>query len=156
MKRVIHPIAGTLSLLTIITFWLSTAVGELLGSQATVVAIKTTIPWGFVWLVPALVATGVTGLVMARGRRAGLIGKKLARMPWIAANGILILMPAALFLAYKARAGEFDAAFHAVQAVELAAGAANIMLLSLNMRDGLRMTHRLRRRQVQWSGIRSS
>jgi hypothetical protein len=64
----------------------------------------------------------------------------------IAANGLLILIPAALFLASKARHGEFDTAFYSVQAIELIAGAANIMLLALNMRDGLRMTGRLRRR----------
>ena len=41
-------------------------------------------------------------------------------------------------------AGEFDTAFYAVQALELAAGATNIMLLGLNMRDGLKMTGRFR------------
>jgi hypothetical protein len=40
--------------------------------------------------------------------------------------------------------GEFDTAFYAVQALELAAGAANITLLGLNMRDGLRMKGRFR------------
>jgi hypothetical protein len=38
--------------------------------------------------------------------------------------------------------------FYAVQALELVGGAANITLLSLNMRDGLRMKGRLRRRPV--------
>ena len=66
-------------------------------------------------------------------------------MPFIAANGVLILIPSALFLASKARAVEFDTAFYAVQALELAAGAANITLLGLNMRDGVRMKGRFRR-----------
>jgi hypothetical protein len=39
------------------------------------------------------------------------------------ANGILVLIPAALFLASKAQAAEFDTTFYAVQAHELAAGA---------------------------------
>ncbi len=60
-------------------------------------------------------------------------------MPIIAANGILILIPSALFLASKADAREFDTAFYAVQTLELVAGAANIALLGLNMRDGLKM-----------------
>jgi hypothetical protein len=63
----------------------------------------------------------------------------------IAANGILILIPSALFLASKARAGEFDAAFHATQALELIAGATNIALLSRNMLDGLKLKDRFRR-----------
>jgi hypothetical protein len=77
-----------------------------------------------------------------------LVGAKIKRMPLIAANGILVLVPAALFLAYKAGRAEFDALFYAVQALELLAGAANVALLGLNMRDGLRMKGRLRRRSA--------
>ena len=70
----------------------------------------------------------------------------MKRMRTIAANGILILIPSALFLAAKARAAEFDNAFSLVQALELIAGATNIALLALNMRDGLRIKGRFRRR----------
>lgn len=128
MPRIIHPIAGLIAILTIATFWLSTAISELFASQATVIAIKTAIPWGFILLVPALAATGGSGFFLSKGQRQGLVGAKLKRMPFIAANGLLVLIPAALFLASKARAGEFDAAFYAVQALELAAGAVNITL----------------------------
>lgn len=146
MIRIIHPVAGALALVTIATFWLSTAVSELLASEPTVAAVKTAIPWGFLLLIPALMAAGGSGVVLAKGRRAGRIGAKLRRMPFIAANGILVLVPAALFLASKARATDFDTVFYAVQALELVAGAANVTLLGLNMRDGLKMTGRLRRR----------
>lgn len=148
MLKIIHPLAGAIAILTIAIFWLSTAVVELIGSAATVVAVKTTIPWGFLLLIPALAAAGGSGLALATGRRGGLIGAKLKRMPFIAANGVLILIPSALYLAFKARAGEFDASFDAVQALELAAGATNIALLGLNMRDGLRMKGWLRARQA--------
>ena len=144
MKKTIHAIAGALALLTIATFWLSTAVTELFGSAAAVVAVKTAIPWGFLLLIPALMAAGGSGFALARGRRGGLIGAKARRMPWIAANGVLILIPSALYLAGKSQAGAFDTAFYAVQALELLAGAANIALLGLNMRDGLKMKKRLR------------
>jgi hypothetical protein len=66
-------------------------------------------------------------------------------MPFIAGNGILILIPSALFLAAKADAVEFDTMFYAVQTLELIAGATNITLLSLNIRDGLMLAGRLRR-----------
>ena len=148
MLKIIHPLAGAIAILTIATFWLSTAVVELIGSAAAVVAVKTTIPWGFLLLIPALAAAGGSGLALAAGRRGGLIGAKLKRMPFIAANGVLILIPSALYLAFKARAVEFDASFDAVQALELAAGATNIALLGLNMRDGLRMKGWLRARQA--------
>jgi hypothetical protein len=151
MPKIVHPIAGALALLTIATFWLSTAFSELFASEATVIAVKTAIPWGFLLLIPALAAAGGSGFALAKGRRAGPVGAKIRRMPWIAANGILILIPAALFLASKARAAEFDTVFYAVQALELAAGATNVTLLSLNMRDGLKMKGRLRRRPTDSS-----
>lgn len=58
MIKTIHPVAGALSIFTIVTFWLSTALSELFASQATVIAIKTAIPWGFLVLIPALAAAG--------------------------------------------------------------------------------------------------
>ena len=146
MMKFVHPIAGALAIVTIATFWLSTAFSELFGSQALVVAVKTAIPWGFLILVPALAGAGGTGFKLARGRRAGLVGAKAKRMPLIAANGTLVLIPCAFFLAYKAQAGAFDTGFYLVQGLELLAGAANFTLLGLNMRDGLRMKGRLRRK----------
>ncbi len=146
MPRPIHPIAGALALLTILTFWLSTALSELFGSTAAVVAVKTAIPWGFLILIPALAATCASGFALARGRSGALIAHKTRRMPIIAANGLLILIPCTLFLSYQAQAGRFDTAFILVQALELAAGLVNIALLSLNLRDGLRL--RPARRQV--------
>jgi hypothetical protein len=146
MTKLIHPIAGAVALLTIATFWLSTVVSELFGSEADIIAIKTTIPWGLLILVPAMAAVCGSGFALAQGRRAGLVGVKARRMPWIALNGILVLIPAGLFLAAKASNAEFDPVFCAVQAIELLAGAANITLLGLSMRDGLKMKGRLRRR----------
>jgi hypothetical protein len=145
LAKLTHPVAGAIALLSIATFWLSTAISELFGSQALVILVKTSIPWGFLLLIPALMAAGGSGFALAKGRRAGIIGAKIKRMPLIAANGILILIPAALFLARKAKSGEFDTVFYTVQALELVAGATNITLLALNMRDGLKMKGRLRR-----------
>ena len=147
MTRMTHPLAGALAMLTIATFWLATALTELFGSHAIVATVKTAIPWGFGLLIPALMVAGGSGFVLAKGRpRAALVGAKVKRMRLIAANGVLILIPSALFLASKARAGEFDTTFYALQALELTAGAANLALLGLNMRDGLQMTGRLGRR----------
>jgi hypothetical protein len=145
MPKIIHPIAGFTATLTIATFWLSTAISELLLSDAAIAAVKTAIPWGLLLLVPALAAVGGSGVVLSQGRRQGLVGAKLKRMPLIAANGLLILIPATLFLASKARAGEFDTMFYLVQAVELLAGATNIALLGLSIRDGVKLGRSRRR-----------
>jgi len=146
MNKWIHPVAGAIAMLSIATFCLSTALTESFGSHEAIIAVKTAIPWGFLLVIPALMATGGSGFALSTGRRVGLVAAKLRRMPVIAANGALILIPAALFLASKARAGEFDAAFYAVQVIELVTGAVNITLLGLNMRDGLRIKGHLRPR----------
>ncbi|RWO54464.1 FAD-dependent oxidoreductase [Mesorhizobium sp.] len=148
MTKLIHPVAGTIALLTILTFWFSTVLAELFASDGTIIAVKTAIPWGFLLLVPAIAAAGGSGLALSGGRRAGVVGAKLRRMPVIAANGILVLIPSALFLAAKAHAAEFDSMFYAVQTLELIAGATNIALLSLNMRDGFKLSGRLNRQSV--------
>ena len=69
-------------------------------------------------------------------------------MPFIAFNGLLILLPSAFYLHAKAQAGVFDTSFYAVQVVELVAGAINFWLLSKNMRDGLKLAGRLRPKKV--------
>jgi len=139
MLKRLHPLAGALALLTILTFWMATVLAETLGATATVVAVKTAIPWGFLLLIPALAAVGGSGFALGRKRTGALIARKRRRMPFIAANGLLILVPSALFLSFKAQSGAFDGAFYTVQGLELIAGAVNITLLGLNLRDGLRL-----------------
>src|SRR5690606_19995999 len=104
MLKLLHPLAGGIALATIVTFWVSTVVSELFMDKLAVIAVKTSIPYGFLVLIPALAMAGGTGIRLAGGRRAGLVGAKLKRMPIIAANGIVILIPAAIFLAMRASA----------------------------------------------------
>ncbi|RLQ88971.1 hypothetical protein [Notoacmeibacter ruber] len=146
MTRIVHPIAGTLALLTILTFWLSTVFVELFGSTEMTVFVKEAIPWGFLVLIPALAVAGGSGRAL---NTFGLAHAKVKRMRIIAPNGVLVLVPSAFFLAWKAGGGQLDAVFYAVQAIELLAGALNIALLSLNMRDGLRLTGRMGGRNLK-------
>lgn len=70
-------------------------------------------------------------------------------MPFIAANGILVLIPCAIVLNRWAAAGSFDTTFYAIQALELLAGATNLVLMGLNIRDGLMMSGRMRPANAQ-------
>ena len=149
LLKITHPVAGLVALATIALFWVSTALAELFASEATVIALKTAIPWGFTWLIPALALTGGSGFLAANGRRGRIIDAKIRRMPIIAGTGLLVLIPAALFLSAKARGGDFDAAFYTVQAIELVAGASNVVLLALSARDGFKVSGRFRRRATQ-------
>ncbi len=93
---------------------------------------------------PALALTGASGVNLAGASHDALIRAKQRRMKIIAGNGHLILVPSAFYLASLAGRGEFGAHFYLVQAVELLAGATNLALMSLKLRDGLRLTGRLR------------
>ena len=145
MMKMIHPVAGTLALATILSFWLSTLLSELFADAATVALVKSLIPWGFLILVPAMALAGMSGFRLGKTWRGPVVAQKRKRMPVIAVNGILILIPAALYLSAKAQAGAFDTSFYIVQALELVAGAVNITLLGLNMRDGLQLSGKRRR-----------
>jgi uncharacterized membrane protein len=146
--RRIHPAAGFLGFLTILTFWTSTIAAEALGSHQAILAVKTGILWGMIVLIPSLAVAGATGFRLAGPISKGPVAAKKRRMPFIAANGILILIPCAVFLQRLAAAGDIGTTFYAVQAVELIAGATNITLMGLNIRDGVRMTRGRRAARV--------
>jgi hypothetical protein len=144
--RIIHVVAALLATLTIVLFFVSTALVEAFGTHEAVARLKSLIVMpGLFILVPAIAATGGTGFALARGWQGRLVGRKKRRMPFIAANGLLLLTPAAILLDRWASAGAFDARFYAIQAIELLAGATNLALMGLNIRDGLMLSGRLRR-----------
>ena len=145
MPKRIHLIAGILSPLCIATFFSSTVLVELFGLHAAVANLKSLIVTPGLWiLIPCLAATAGSGMYIGKSRRGRLVDNKTKRMPFIAANGLLVLVPCAIFLNRWASAGSFDTTFYVVQALELLAGATNVTLLALNVRDGLRLTGRLR------------
>jgi hypothetical protein len=142
MKSRLHAAAGTGAILCILVFWVSTLVSELFLSPEAVVTVKQGILRAMWFLIPALIATAGSGFALAKIRAGRLIEQKKRRMPFIALNGVLILLPSAYYLCQKATAGEFDHTFIAIQALELLAGAINLTLLALNFRDGLRLARR--------------
>jgi len=143
VKPKLHGFFGALALLCILTFWTATVVSELFLGQASVVAVKNAVLIGMWVLIPAMAATGGSGFSLARTRRGRLVEVKGRRMKAAAANGLLLLLPSAWLLASMANAGRFDGVFYALQGLELVAGAVNITLLALNMRDGLRLGGRI-------------
>ncbi len=149
MKRIIHPVAALTATLCIAVFFTSTVFVEFFGSHESVAMIKGLIlrPGLFI-LVPAIALTGGTGFALSKNRKAHLVKAKMRRMPFIALNGLLILLPSAIFLEHRAAAGLFDGGFYVVQVLELLAGAVNLTLMGLSMRDGLRLSGRLRHQKA--------
>lgn len=143
MIKFVHPVAGVIAFLTIICFWSATVISEMLGDPALILIVKQSIIWGLVLLIPAMAIAGASGTHRGGGRTGGLLTRKKKRMPFIAFNGLVILVPSAFFLVSKAQAGAFDTSFVAVQILELVAGGTNILLLWLNILDGFKMSGRL-------------
>ena len=143
MKSRIHAFAGIVGFLCILIFWTSTAYSELFTSHETVAAVKAMILRGMFILVPAMALAGGLGMSVGAKWKNPLAVAKKKRMPIIALNGLIILLPSAFYLAFKSDAGEFDNWFYAVQILELCAGALNLSLIGLNIRDGLRMKGRI-------------
>jgi hypothetical protein len=144
MTQRVHAISALTSVVIIATFFLATVIVELFGPPEVVARVKNLIlAPGILVLVPAIAATGGSGFALSQSGRGGLVDAKKRRMPFIAGNGLLILIPCAIFLDRWASQGIFDTRFHLVQAVELLAGGTNLVLMGLNIRDGLRLTGRL-------------
>lgn len=146
MTQRIHLFSGLLATLTIASFFSVSLFSELFGSPGTIVAVKAMIVMpGLFLVIPAIAVTGVSGFILSKSLQGRLIAAKMKRMPFIAANGVLILVPCAIFLNRWAAAGTFDTTFYLVQGLEFLAGATNLGLMGLNIRDGLRMSGRFRK-----------
>lgn len=140
-----HLVAGVIGTLCIASFFVSTVLVELLGSHETVAWLKSLVVMpGLFVLVPAIAITGGSSLFPSKSRRGRLVDAKKKRMPVIAANGLIVLVPCARLLNRWSAAGSFDTSFYVVQPIELLAGAANLSLMAMNIRDGLKMKGRRR------------
>ena len=136
----LHRFAALVATLCIALFFTSTLVVELVGTTESIVRIKSLILSPGLWiLIPAIAVTGITGAIMGQNSHNTFVVRKKKRMPFIALNGVVILIPAAYFLDHWASLGEFNATFYLVQGIELLAGAVNLTLMAMNMRDGLKL-----------------
>lgn len=138
----LHAATGALALAMILGFQAATLLAETLGTPATIAAVKQAIAWSLLALVPALASAGLTGRSLGQGCRLPVVATKQKRMAFAALNGLLVLVPAAITLARLSARGDFGPLFTAVQIAELTAGAVNVLLLGLNMRDGLALRAR--------------
>ncbi|WNG34358.1 hypothetical protein F0U61_12490 [Archangium violaceum] len=148
MKNRIHAILGTTALLGIMSFFITTSIVELSGRTDWILAAKRYIAYALIFMVPCMIATAAVGRSLAANRASALIQRKQARMRFIALNGFLVLTPLAITLYVLALRGAFGPLFVVLQSVEILAGATNIYLLTLMMRDGFNLSGRFLRRQA--------
>jgi len=142
---IIHWLAAPVATLCIASFFSATIFVELLGTADSIATVKSLIVWpGLFILIPAIALTGGSGFALAKTRNGKLVEQKKKRMPIIGANGILVLIPCAIFLDRWASVGTYDTTFYIVQGIELVAGSINLTLMGMNIRDGLKMSGRFR------------
>lgn len=136
----IHAAAGLVALLTILALQSLVALAEASGYPAEIAASRATALWLVALLLaPALAVTGASGARLGRGWRAPLVATKMARMKAVAALGLLVLVPLAIALWLLASRGMIDGRFHLLTRLETLAALTNVLLLGLNLRDGLRL-----------------
>ncbi|MEH6532103.1 MAG: hypothetical protein V7735_12300 [Photobacterium frigidiphilum] len=140
MKR-IHKTAAVIAFLMIVSFFSTSLFADIFGDNEIIAQVKQTILYSVGLLVIAMMTTGITANKLYGAKVQGALAVKQKRMKIAAANGVVILIPAAIFLARWSAAGQFDSLYWTVQAIELIAGATNAILLGLNIRDGIRLSH---------------
>ncbi len=145
MIQKIHQMAAITAFLCVVAFFASTLSAEVFGSEESIILVKSLVVFpGLFILVPCIAAAGATGFALSKTKKGRVVDGKKKRMPFIAINGIFVLVPAAIFLNYKAADGVFDTAFIVVQIAELVVGALNGYLMFLNIRDGRKLTGKKR------------
>ncbi len=136
----LHAAAGTLALMTILGLQALVALGEVSGYPADLHATRVRALWVMALvLIPALITAGASGARLGRGWRSPAVAVKLARMKVIAVLGLLVLVPLAIGLWFLAAQGWIDGRYHLLTRIETLAALTNVLLLGLNLRDGLRM-----------------
>ncbi|WP_143051921.1 hypothetical protein [Allopseudospirillum japonicum] len=110
----------------------------LFASPASFIVLKSWIVWpGLGILIPAMAATGISGILLARKNpQHPLVQKKQKTMKLLVINGLCILTPCALFLDAWAAEGSLHTSFYLVQGVEFLAGGMNFLLILINIRRG--------------------
>lgn len=139
MKHRLHKLSLLGALGLIGAFFLSSVTVELFGSYEAVVVVKRSIWYGIFILIPLMAVAGITGNLLAKGKENPLINGKKRRMPLIALNGMIVLVPAAYWLDTLASQGAFGPVFYSLQGIELLFGGINIYLMTKSAKAGKKL-----------------
>ncbi|WP_434779637.1 hypothetical protein [Neisseria sp. Ec49-e6-T10] len=144
-----HGLFAVLSICFIFCFWTITVLSTLFATEITIVLIKQGILYCFILFIPCIVLTGITGFLLTKNRQGKIIQTKKKRMPIIAINGLFILVPCAFYLASKAQQAQFDVLYYLIQSLELMIGAINLYLMGRSVRDGLKLSGKIKPAQIK-------
>jgi len=133
-----HFIAGIIVLIILSSFWVSLITADFFLGHEAVAQVRLGIVYALILLIPSMIAVKVTGAKIGVTRMSDIrVQQKKKRATWMAINGVLIMVPAAFFLNYKASSGEFDTVFYIVQGIELFVGSFQYYFVLKNFRMGM-------------------
>lgn len=144
----IHKVAAILAFLLITSFLTSTIIADLLATPEKIAQVKNTILMFIPILILAMIATGLSAKKLYPSAVTGKFKLKQTRLKVAAINGTLILLPAAIVLAKWSALGQFDGLYWTVQILEVIAGMTNLTMIGLNIRDGIRLGVKAKKRTV--------
>lgn len=145
----IHKIAAILALVLITSFLTSTIIADLLATPQQIAHVKNTILMFIPGLILAMMVTGISAKKLYPGAMKGALKIKETRMKIAAINGVIVLLPAAIVLARWSALGQFDGLYWAVQILEIIAGMTNLTMIGLNIRDGIRLGSKAKKRTAR-------
>ena len=151
MKRktlvTIHLTAAIVATLTISTFFVSSVVAEINGTEALIKKVKQVIFLALPILLIVMPALGITGNKLAGKSKNPVILSKQRRMKFIVMNGI-ILISLACFLYYRSLYETIDDVFLIFQFLEFSFGLLNLTLIGMNIKSGLQLSGRWKQRNI--------
>ncbi|WP_240008012.1 hypothetical protein [Pseudaquidulcibacter saccharophilus] len=138
----VHKTAAIVAFLCLVSFWTLSLITEINADKAFFGFVRTYIFYTMFVMIAAIIITAVTGFKIAKKMRGPIIENKKKRMPFIGLNGAIVLLPLAIILfmysnetILKGQEGMVDT----LRLIELIFGAINIILISLNIKDGLKL-----------------
>lgn len=144
--KIIHKTAAILAFILITSFLTSTIIADLLSTPEQIAQVKSTILMFIPGLILAMMATGISAKKLYSSALKGVFKVKQSRMKIAAINGTFILLPAAIVLAKWSALGQFDGLYWTVQILEIIAGMTNLTMIGLNIRDGIRLGYKAKKR----------
>jgi len=150
MKRLkiirVHIVATIIAVLTISSFFTISLIAEINGNHLFIKQVKTGILYCLPIMIIAMPILMLTGKKLAGSSKSPIIIKKMKRMKLITFNG-MILISLAIYLYYQAVYIAIDSTFLYVQIAELCMGALNLTLISSNIKLGMKLSGRGRKKE---------
>ncbi len=141
----LHATAAVAALFIISTFFVFSLVVEILGHLFWIKTAKTVILCAMPLLLIAMPTVAITGNKLAGNSCHPSILFKQRRMKFIVMNG-MVLVSLATYLYYRAHYQAVDDIFFYIQLTEFALGFVNLVLMVLNIKEGLKLSGRMEKR----------